>query len=1321
MKAPSGRLVRVGIRAVLMLCAAVAVVAGASRMYASSASLQTRVRDVARASVESPASATGDSAVTASTGERTGSAATSARTPTELGGRATSGASDRVKNGKPKDKTKPPKSDPPVDPPDDPVDPPDDPVDPPDDPVDPDPPAVAPGVPTLTACTSGDMADVVAFDPAAEGGPVAAFSLLRAATSDGTYSVVATAGPEARSFTYPVAECGTAYYAVSAEGPGGASSPSGAAQNARVSISGEVTPAGRVLRASNGEVALALAPGSYAETTTVTVEELAGTPTGPFVALAGIYDIEPSGSLGAPATLSIAYALDVEQAQIVSTLLRAAGLMTYDTATASWVRVADARLEGSYLTGELSHFSPYTNGTYQPHGTSGLAVNYCDDVCHDLQSPTNADIRLDARDAQVCYFCHGNEPHTASAAGVPGGRNIEAEFFDVLGQTPLPATRTTHPVGQGLYCTSCHDPHKNPYAAGNEDLLRAFDAVSGAAVTGGDAFCWTCHGIARNRRVAANILLFKPSYDYFTATGGDRKTGYDPGDLASAEMTGGVTCAACHHGHGSDQDGLIKATMGPFTPEGTPTHAGVSHEVAGPCISSGCHVTDASVIHAAIGCQACHATGTTTSFACRSCHAGDQHPTANHVNAPSTQCDACHAETNLMSVHGDDCGRCHSTGANLTYSGGCAQSGCHSATHVDAWGDYWEGHSVFGVAHSDYGGGTPPDSCWSCHANNGEISLGAACTTPYCHPDVYERVAPTTTSNAVAAYTGVAQIDLTPIDAGTSGIVSGVLDTFYRINGGPLEKGVSILIIPPASGTRDYTVEFWSIDANLNTEAPHFVSFTVSAGGTLDPTAPSGSMSVNAGAGFTASRTASVGSSVIGASSMRIDPGTGQWGGWMPYTASRTITISGDGVKTVRVEYRSSWGVTTVLADTITLDTTGPSGSLSVNGGSAWTEDLTVTLSPNATDALAGVADMRFSNDGSSWSSWQPYAPTTTWTLTSGYGTKTVYAQYRDALGNTSSVVQDAIAYFVGSDTTPPTGSIQINGTNTYTQTPAVTLTLTASDSQTGVAEMRLSDDGSTWNAWEPYTPTKAWALVGGYGLKYVYVQYKDGQGNASTTRNDYIRYDAAPPTGSITIDDADGTTNTRAVAMTVSATDTGSSQLRYVRFSNDGSTWGAWEDWASVLGDATTMERVWTLSPGDGAKTVYVQFCDNAGNVSTTYSDSTAYTGEVNGMATLWLRWGGPLPYRSTSPYHIPEGYAELHVENSAGETIASTAVSGTGDQLAWIVAVPAGQDYYLVCDYYYDDWDPEEGGPYGIWSNNTAINPDGVLAPGEVVIWNY
>jgi uncharacterized protein YkwD len=40
--------------------------------------------------------------------------------------------------------------------------------------------------------------------------------------------------------------------------------------------------------------------------------------------------------------------------------------------------------------------------------------------------------------------------------------------------------------------------------------------------------------------------------------------------------------------------------------------------------------------------------------------------------------------------------------------------------------------------------------------------------------------------------------------------------------------------------------------------------------------------------------------------------------------------------------------------------------------------------------------EMRFSNDGSTWSSWQPYNPNKTWTLAAGNGTRTVWAQVRN-------------------------------------------------------------------------------------------------------------------------------------------------------------------------------------------------------------------------------------------------------------------------------------------------------------------------------------
>ena len=48
---------------------------------------------------------------------------------------------------------------------------------------------------------------------------------------------------------------------------------------------------------------------------------------------------------------------------------------------------------------------------------------------------------------------------------------------------------------------------------------------------------------------------------------------------------------------------------------------------------------------------------------------------------------------------------------------------------------------------------------------------------------------------------------------------------------------------------------------------------------------------------------------------------------------------------------------------------------------------------------------MRFSNDGTTFSPFRFYVATLPWTLTAGDGTKTVYAQYRDADGNLSPVV----------------------------------------------------------------------------------------------------------------------------------------------------------------------------------------------------------------------------------------------------------------------------------------------------------------------------
>ena len=97
-------------------------------------------------------------------------------------------------------------------------------------------------------------------------------------------------------------------------------------------------------------------------------------------------------------------------------------------------------------------------------------------------------------------------------------------------------------------------------------------------------------------------------------------------------------------------------------------------------------------------------------------------------------------------------------------------------------------------------------------------------------------------------------------------------------------------------------------------------------------------------------------------------------------------------------------------------DTTPPTGSVVINGGAAATSSRTVTLTLYSTDSGGSVVGMRFSNDGKTWSSEVPYASSRQWTLTSGDGLKTVYANFQDASGNwMRSPVSDTIT--LASDT----------------------------------------------------------------------------------------------------------------------------------------------------------------------------------------------------------------------------------------------------------------------------------------------------------------
>jgi hypothetical protein len=184
---------------------------------------------------------------------------------------------------------------------------------------------------------------------------------------------------------------------------------------------------------------------------------------------------------------------------------------------------------------------------------------------------------------------------------------------------------------------------------------------------------------------------------------------------------------------------------------------------------------------------------------------------------------------------------------------------------------------------------------------------------------------------------------------------------------------------------------------------------------------PSGTVKINGGATYTRSAAVTLTLSATdpapgsGVSSMRFrNGGMTTWSPWEPYATSKAWTLtSGNGTKAVYVQYKDRAGNIVTKSDSIFLDSVKPTGRISINGGAASTSTQTVKLTLSATDPApaSGMYQMRFRNHGTStWSTWQAYGTSKSWTLTSGAGTKTVYVQYKDKAGNIVQA-QDSITY----------------------------------------------------------------------------------------------------------------------------------------------------------------------------------------------------------------------------------------------------------------------------------------------------------------------
>jgi len=201
--------------------------------------------------------------------------------------------------------------------------------------------------------------------------------------------------------------------------------------------------------------------------------------------------------------------------------------------------------------------------------------------------------------------------------------------------------------------------------------------------------------------------------------------------------------------------------------------------------------------------------------------------------------------------------------------------------------------------------------------------------------------------------------------------------------------------------------------------------------------------------------------------------------------------------------------VTPTVTDSIVYDTTPPAGTLLIAAGADYANSASVTLTNGASDVSSGVADARFSNDGVAWSAWGAYAPTSAWTLETGEGTRTVYAQYRDGAGNVSGTTSDTIVIETG----PPTGSVVIaggpRGRTSATDAHALRDRLDLRRAGHAVQRRRFGLDRVAELRHERCVDPSA-----GDGPKTVHAQFRDGAGNVSEPVSDGISVDTVPPTG---------------------------------------------------------------------------------------------------------------------------------------------------------------------------------------------------------------
>ena len=239
-------------------------------------------------------------------------------------------------------------------------------------------------------------------------------------------------------------------------------------------------------------------------------------------------------------------------------------------------------------------------------------------------------------------------------------------------------------------------------------------------------------------------------------------------------------------------------------------------------------------------------------------------------------------------------------------------------------------------------------------------------------------------------------------------------------------------------------------------------------------------------------------------------------GDWEDYVTTKEWELdAGAGIKSVylKVKYNDD-KISNISLDTIKPQPMAPTIFIADNSTYSATRDIILNLS-----AIGENLKVKVSNDTSfSEILWDEYIETRNFKLSSGEGTKTVYAKFKNDFEIESEIINDTI------EPLPMEPTLLVAEGAQFTTTQQVKVDLSATGTN---IKMQVSTDSAFVNAgWENLAETKIITLPAGDGTKGVYAKFKNDFDIETKPISDNVILDTTPPETDFSVNPETGITN---------------------------------------------------------------------------------------------------------------------------------------------------------------------------------------------------